>query len=179
MQPTVSDPDAANFASLAAAFCRLIETSETVGLGELVDRVTELIVALYDAAMRLPQSDPSEHAEPQPVTSDDWQALFKRLSFQLGEINSYNFVFDPYDQNAAPVMGSLADDLADIYRDLQTGLALHAAEANDDATWQWRFGFENHWGRHAAHALYALHIAKHSGPVSWVEHGRPTSFGPT
>ncbi len=157
----------------------MVESSETVGLGELVQWATELIVALYDAAMRLPQSDPSGQDAPEPVSQDDWQALFKRLSVQLGEINDYSFVFDPYDQTSAPVIGSLADDLADIYSDLHTGLVLHAAQANDDAIWQWRFGFENHWGRHAAHALYALHIAKHSGTVSWIEHGRPTSFGPT
>jgi hypothetical protein len=179
VQPTVSDPDVANFAALATAFCGLVEASQTVGLRELVERATELIVALYDAAIRLPQSDPNEHDAPQPVTQDDWQALVKRLSFQLRGINDYSFVFDPYDLNSAPVIGSLADDFADIYSDLQAGLILYAAHANDDATWQWRFGFENHWGRHAAHALYALHIAKYSGTVSWIEHGRPTSFGPT
>ena len=179
VQPTASDPYAAHFGSLAAAFCELVKSSETVGLGELVNRATELIVGLYDAAMRLPQSEPSEQDAPQPVTRDDWQTLFKRLSFQLGEINDYSFVFDPYELNAAPVIGSLADDFADIYSDLQIGLVLHTAGASDDAIWQWRFGFENHWGRHAAHALYALHIAEHSGTVSWIEHGRPTSFGPT
>ncbi|HLX32979.1 MAG TPA: DUF5063 domain-containing protein [Gaiellaceae bacterium] len=179
MQLTSSDSSAENFASLSMAFCELVESSESVGLGELVDRATKLIVGLYDAAMRLPQPQASEHDAPQPVTKEEWWTLFRRLSLQLGEINNYSFVFDPYEQDAAPVTGSLADDLAGIYSDLRVGLALYAAEAYDDAIWEWRFGFESHWGRHAAHALYALHVAKHSGTVVWIEHGRPTSFGPT
>jgi hypothetical protein len=129
--------------------------------------------------MGLPDPETSDRDSPDAVSPDDWWALYRRLSMQFGEVNNYRFMFDPYEPGSDPVTGSLADDLADIYSDLKIGLALDAAGANDDAIWQWRFGFENHWGRHAAHALYALHVASHSGTVSWIEHGRPTSFGPS
>jgi hypothetical protein len=179
MGSPAAQSEAANFASLAARFCALVESSETLRLGELVQQTTQLIVALYDAAMRLPHPNPSEQDAPESLTADAWQALYQRLSIQFGDINDYSFIFDPYDMAALPVTGSLADDLADIYRDLKTGLIVDAAEQSDDAIWEWRFGFEKHWGRHAAHALYALHVASNSGTVSWIEHGRPTSFGPT
>src|SRR5713101_6545121 len=138
MDSTASQSDVADFALLAARFCALVEYSETLALGELVQRATELIVALYAAAIRLPHADPSERDAPESVTPDEWQALYRRLSIQFGDINDYSFVFDPYEQNAAPVTGSLADDLADIYRDLKTGLVLHEAAAGDDAIWEWR-----------------------------------------
>jgi Domain of unknown function (DUF5063) len=67
-------------------------------------------------------------------------------------------MFDPYESGATPVMGSLADDAADIYRDLRGGLSLIDVDGGlDNAVWEWQFGFEYHWGVHAASALYALH----------------------
>ena len=57
--------------------------------------------------------------------------------------------------------GSLADDAADIYRDLPSGL-------NDNAVGEWRFGFDNNWGKHAAEALYALHSLTHPGSIRWL-----------
>lgn len=57
-------------------------------------------------------------------------------------------------------LGSLADDLADIWRDLRAGLdALEGGSQWQDVAWEWRFGLQTHWGRHAVEALRALHDA--------------------
>ena len=76
---------------------------------------------------------------------------------------AYFNVSDPYDEaNHEPVRMSLADDLADIYRDVKNGLlaeqAVAAARPND-VLWTWRFDFESHWATHAADALRALQAA--------------------
>jgi hypothetical protein len=66
------------------------------------------------------------------------------------------------------VMLSLGDDLVDICRDLKRGLlALDAGALGEDVTWEWRFGFYTHWGRHATEALRVLHarLADSGGPV--------------
>jgi hypothetical protein len=71
-------------------------------------------------------------------------------------------MFDPY-EGEMPVVASLADDIADIYRDLKKGFALlDAGGSRDRAVWEWRHGFEHHWGRHAAHALYAVYVLTHT-----------------
>ncbi|MFE7505205.1 DUF5063 domain-containing protein [Promicromonospora sp. NPDC057488] len=50
--------------------------------------------------------------------------------------------------------------MADIWRDLRSGLDwLDSGADPADVLWDWRFGFETHWGRHATHALHALHAA--------------------
>jgi len=52
------------------------------------------------------------------------------------------------------------DDLADIYHDLKNGLILwdiHTPEAIDAASWEWRFGYENHWGQHLFDAMRTIH----------------------
>lgn len=56
-----------------------------------------------------------------------------------------------------PLTGDLADDLADVYRDLKPGLVLYEGGHIDEAVWHWNFHFNIHWGRHAAEALYAMH----------------------
>lgn len=65
-----------------------------------------------------------------------------------------------------PVVGSLADDLADIWRDLRPGLdamdAVQSAAADPETIlWHWRWTFAYHWGRHAAAAIRVLHDICH------------------
>jgi hypothetical protein len=62
-------------------------------------------------------------------------------------------------------MGDIADDLADVWRDLKPGLELYESNDLAAAAAEWQFGFEFHWGRHATAALYALHC--------WLVDNRP------
>lgn len=71
----------------------------------------------------------------------------------------------------APVNLSLADALADIWRDLRSGLdALGSGNPREDVLWEWRFDFRTHWGLHAVEALRALHqrvlASEESHPVA-------------
>lgn len=64
------------------------------------------------------------------------------------------------DEDAQVRASMLWDDLADIYRDLRHGLDLYAlgdSENVAEAVWQWRFGYENHWGTHLFRALMTVH----------------------
>jgi hypothetical protein len=56
-----------------------------------------------------------------------------------------------------PVVGSLSDDLADIYRDVVTGLRAYDRGDRAGAVWEWRFNLHAHWGAHATGAMRALH----------------------
>jgi hypothetical protein len=95
---------------------------------------------------------------PEGMTSVEWQELFQRLDRKLGDVSDYSLMFDPYEFKTTPVTGSLADDAGDVYRDLKRGLEVIAAGGSlETAVWEWQFGFEHHWGNHAAHALHALH----------------------
>jgi hypothetical protein len=81
--------------------------------------------------------------------------------------NYYSECFDPLIVPAAeePVVADLADDLADIWRDVKGGLMLWHDDESDAAAWHWRFHFESHWGLHASSAMYALQtwFSRHSG----------------
>jgi hypothetical protein len=64
----------------------------------------------------------------------------------------------PIESEDEPSVGSLADDLADIWRDVTEGLlALEIGSPEADVIFHWRYLLDVHWGRHAVDALAALH----------------------
>ena len=148
------------FPEYAERFVAFVDSTAALTREEFIRQLEHQLLDLYRAALQLHTPEPSAEFEPLgSMTQEEWAALHQRLTDQLGDFNNYSFVFDPYDERAAPVIGSLADDVADIYRDLRNGLtALRSGHSLGDVAWEWRFGFENHWGRHAAHALYAVYV---------------------
>ena len=76
-----------------------------------------------------------------------------RLPFE-----AYGEVFDPtVIPPQTPVCGSLSDDIADIYRDVVTGLREYQAGRRNAALREWGFLLQIHWGEHATGAIRALH----------------------
>jgi Domain of unknown function (DUF5063) len=154
--------EAKNFGLLAAGYCAFVETSDDLDRDRFLRELEAHLVALYGAAIDLPFGGVDEPDAPSSMTSGEWQTLYRRLSEKLGDTNDYRLMFDPY-EDEMPVVASLADDIADIYRDLKDGFALlNAGGSRDGAVWEWRHGFDHHWGRHAAHALYAVYVLTHA-----------------
>jgi Domain of unknown function (DUF5063) len=155
--------DVENFMAVAHRYCAFIEATNALDRGVLVRELEGHLVSLYGAALLLPDAGASDRDAPDPMTREEQQALHRRLSGELGDLDFYQMMFDPYDwQDETPVTGSLADDMADIYLDLRKGfVVIEAGGTLDDAVWEWRFGFDHHWGRHAAHALYAAYVLAH------------------
>jgi hypothetical protein len=112
-----------------------------------------LLLELLRAGMDLPDVEPSD-ADAPSVDRDAWERVYARMA-AIDAPRLYGTA-DPSDVLAEALTGDLHDDLADVWSDLREGLALYDAGARVDAAWQWRFGFENHWGRHAAEALRVL-----------------------
>lgn len=66
----------------------------------------------------------------------------------------------PNDNYCAIRASMLWDDLADIYRELYTGLTLwnlSTTESKIEASWKWRFGYDSHWGNHLFRASKTVH----------------------
>ena len=117
------------------------------------------VLALYAAALELPQ--PWSEGVSTGMVAES--ALAERLRAVRNRaaalpLQHYSEIFSPLVQHPEePVVGDLADDLADMYRDVATGLSLFEAGSVDDAIWQWGFNFQTHWGEHASSAIRALH----------------------
>jgi hypothetical protein len=87
-----------------------------------------------------------------------WQDLYELLTEKLGDSNLNWDVFDPVAESEA-IQASLADDIADVYRDLRNGLTLRKEDGAVPAevVWEWRLLFDSHWGDHAISALRTVH----------------------
>lgn len=148
-----TDAAIASFAEVAYRYCAWAEGD----LGDPHDamrRVQLLLAELHLAAVELPDLGIGKNIDAESISHDEWSQFFNK--FGGLPVNSYSDVFNPL-QEEEPVINSLADDLADIYRDLKSGLLLFEAQHPLDAAWEWRFGFQTHWGQHLVGAQRPIH----------------------
>jgi hypothetical protein len=146
----------ARFVEQAEAFVAWLEVLE----GEpdvLALQALESLSRLNATALEL-RSVGVPEGEPEAPRTD--QAEFQRIYERAAALpfKHYRFAFDGHelDEDEA-FIGDLADDLADIHRDLSEGLWLHRQGHPAAAEWKLHFGFWNHWGQHATQAINALH----------------------
>jgi hypothetical protein len=142
--------------STAREFCTWCKSSPETKSAE-GRKAHSLLTRLYAEALEL--DEPATYnadIESGRVNDEEWKEVYARaaaLPFQY-----YSSQFDPSDvEPEGHEIGDLADDVADIYRDLSEGLALVDAGHIDEAQWAMRFSFLTHWGRHASGAIRALH----------------------
>jgi hypothetical protein len=145
-------PEVATFVDQARQFCDFVENGPQGSLSKRLVDTRERLLALYAAGCKLPAVQPPEgikdSPDPKPVATPPF-----------GTFDTYWEVFDPYVADE-PVAGSLSDELAEIYADVQRGLALWDRDVpRAAAIWEWRFHFDRHWGDHAVDVLRALHRA--------------------
>ncbi len=162
---------ASRFARIANQFCSLVDSALNLERADLLLQIYRILPKLIDEAISLPDLELSDNDEPneedgQPGSSTNarqslqqWDQLYRLLKEKLGDWDRYSQMFDPTMDDKA-ISGSLADDIADIYRDVKEGLVLAEARAAapEDVIWDWRLSFYSHWGKHAMDALLAVHF---------------------
>lgn len=117
-----------------------------------------LLTRLYAAALELPDvsSGDQQNTKDTEVSDAEWKAVLNH-SNRL-PLDEYGEIFNPLllpPEEA--VIASLADDIADIYRDVVCGLKHYRLGDHQEATWQWTTSFNWHWGEHITGAIRALH----------------------
>ena len=151
--------DGEQFSAIAKRYCELVDGRAAHSVDAFLDSAAECLIEVAREAHRLrPVECDAHHDLDDGVSHEAWNALFMGLGEYLGNRSHYWQVFDPTNQaDHESVGGSLADDLADIYRDLRRGLVLWESERRSCAVWEWRFGFWSHWGAHLFGALSAAY----------------------
>lgn len=157
--------EVADFAEEAERFVAWVEGNGAAGASvgrEALVRITKLFAAALELPEMCPDnSEDDDPAAPEPVSQD----IRRRLA-EL-PVSCYLEIFDPLEleHQEEPVIGSLRDDVLDIYMDVRQGLALYRAGRGADAVWHWRFNFAIHWGEHATDAMRVLYwwVRKNDG----------------
>jgi len=145
------------FAEIAKEYCQLIEKHPSMKAAPFVVAIESLLPSLYLRALALPSVEPSATERKSAAEAGQWNQLYKGLKGLLKDYDLYYTVFDPADgEDHESITATLSDDLADIYRDLQDGFAYwlsNSTTGRADAAWEWKYGFESHWGRHLTKAI--------------------------
>jgi hypothetical protein len=97
---------------------------------------------------------PEDDYQPDVGPDADLDGLRLRLADLFGDIDTYSFVFDPYDPEE--VDSQLSDDLTSIASDLENGLRHFRLGNTAEALWWWQFSYVSSWGNLAGAALNAL-----------------------
>ena len=140
------------FFNTATAFCRWAE-GESAAPDDEAETAFKLLGRLCVQVLEIPPLFDEEDAPELP--HEEWLVVYKR--FGSLPFNYYASYSEPHiTSDPLPGTGDLADDLADIWRDLKGGLALYEKGNHAAAAWEWRNLYDIHWGRHATGALYAL-----------------------
>jgi hypothetical protein len=154
----VDDPILA-FTDQARRYCTLIEDEGSPNSWIFAQECLRSVLRLCDLVLRLPSVEPAIEEILNGIPHPDWQAVCKRIGDRL-QRDYYWQVFEPLQvEPPKPVVGSLSDDLADIWRDLKVGLLAmenHGHDLSTDVVWHWRSSFETHWAKHAAGAIGGL-----------------------
>ena len=119
-------------------------------------RLYKIICELQAAAVEMPRlGELSDEDDPHfPESYDGIETSRPRLrSLNIPYATIYNVL----GLDDEPVHGQLSGDLAEIYHELSTHMISFESGRVGDATFGWGQGFRAHWGKHANHALAAIH----------------------
>jgi hypothetical protein len=158
------------FVDVSRRYCDLIEQAEPPTAPLLFQAAELILLELYVAALGLPNPEPTaDELRGARISHEEWLVVFRRLQRTFGPYDFYREIYDPaalgdpdgaIDTGDEPVVSSLADDLADIWRDLRSGLLVWNDAADDirsDLVSEWREAFVSHWGQHLVDGLRAIH----------------------
>jgi hypothetical protein len=148
------------FLAEARSYCLLVESNESPNSWMFAHVCLSQLLRLYETALHLPDQEPETANSFTAVSHEAWDSMRRDIGRRLARDNYWE-VFEPLEEEQPEaIVGSLSDDLADIWRDLKPSLADldgRMAISIEDTVWKWRFSFESHWGHHAACAIGALH----------------------
>lgn len=140
-----------------------LETVDAVAIGEAGDAAVALL--LLDVARMCvagaqlgARRDVILETNVEPVAGEpsvELDDVRLGLARQLGPVDAYLEVFDPYGDEEA-VEHLLSDDLTVVAQDLMHGLRHYDEGRAREALWWWQFTYLNSWGGGAGAALRAL-----------------------
>ena len=138
------------FAEIVRRYCAWAESASADAHTEM-QTAQKLLAELHFFVLALPDNEFGDDVELEDVTTEQWKAV--RDKFANLPVDGYWTVFDPSQvEENETVFALLSDDLADIYRDIKYGLVLFDAGHISEASWECKFNFNTHWGRHLLNA---------------------------
>jgi hypothetical protein len=129
------------------------ENNPGTGISMLLLEISQLLLAGARLGAQVDFTPTSDY-QPDVGPEADLDGLRLRLADLFGGVDTYSFVFDPYDPEQ--VDSQLSDDLTQIAADLENGLRHFTLGDTAEALWWWQFSYVSSWGNLAGAVLNAL-----------------------
>jgi hypothetical protein len=118
--------------------------------------------AVYSTILRIGDTEPVHESSGEPnVTEQDWSGLYQRIAILLGPHNEFLRAAEENEFDRSElVTHTISEDLADVYQELRDFTSIYGRGVEDlmnDAAWELKVRFAEHWGRKLLRALSALH----------------------
>ena len=123
------------------------------GISILLLEISQILLAGARLGAQMDFAPASDY-QPDVGPEADLDRLRLRLAELFGDVDTYSFVFDPYDPEQ--VESQLSDDLTSIAADLENGLRHFRNGDTAEALWWWQFSYVSNWGNLAGALLNAL-----------------------
>ena len=160
-----------NFAAAAESYIAFIDSFANARPDNLYTALESHLADLHAAILPVvaEMNDPEQpELEAIDMPSEQWDVIAQLICKTTAEetvalMEWHEKIEKPSKKHMPPsVMRAyeLFDDLADIYSDLHTGLTLwklNTTESKIEASWQWRYNYDIHWGKHLFRASTTVH----------------------
>jgi hypothetical protein len=156
------------FVKAANEFCAFLEELKgDEGRTFMVDSVKHLST-VYARILKTGDTEPVYESPAEPtVTEQEWSALFQRIALILGpHIDILRIAKEGEFDRSELVNHTISEDLADLYQELKDFTIIYSRgleELMNDAAWELKEHFAEHWGAKLLRALQALHELYVSG----------------
>jgi hypothetical protein len=129
------------------------EGNPGTGISMLLLEISQILLAGARLGAQVDFTPTSDY-QPDVGPEADLDELRLRLAVLFGDVDTYSFVFDPFDPEQ--VESQLSDDLTQIAADLENGLRHFSLGNTAEALWWWQFSYVSSWGNLAGALLNAL-----------------------
>lgn len=152
-----------DFVKAANAFCRFMEELKGTEAKVFIATSVSQLAEIYSLFLQLGETEPVFDTPPEPtVTEPEWSALFQRIALILGASNDILRVADEDEFDRSEITNhTISEDMADVYQELRDFTIIYSRgleELMNDAAWELKLRFAEHWGAKLLRALSALHL---------------------
>lgn len=158
----VYSPEMVALVTAANGYSSFIEGLGGTGGREFITESVGHLSTVYSAMLKIGDTESVNESAGEPyVTEQDWSAVYQKIAMLLG---AHNQILRPAEENefdrSELVSHYISEDLADIYQELRDFVSIYSRgmeELMNDAAWELKERFAEHWGKKLLRSLTALH----------------------
>jgi hypothetical protein len=150
------------FVTASNHYCHFLEQAAGEEGKSFIANLVQILPQVYATFVKLEKTEPVYDTAVEPtVTEQEWALVYHQVANTLGP---YNETLRPAEEEefdrSEMVRHTISEDLADLYQELKDftlAFSRGMEELMNDAAWELRERFTEHWGKKLLRSLMALH----------------------